>query len=186
MSLLLSDDEKVLKSYEYSNTTGKKGLFRKEQISSKLIVTNKRIIDEHSGDKGVSRTEIPVESADYIGTRFTKKMPSLLLGIVLIVLGVIAAIVAAIVFIPLIVLGLLLLIIGAVMIIKAFLGRSGMVVVQISGYKGDHNLMSLGSSMGVFASSVKKIKVAVNAEVAEQMVNEIGAMILNIKDAAAV
>ncbi|MCM1367633.1 MAG: hypothetical protein NC184_02330 [Roseburia sp.] len=185
MSLLLSDDEKILKSYEYSKTIGKKSLFKPEQVSSKLIVTNKRIIDEHSSDKGVSRSEIPVDSADYIGTYFTKKMPSLILGIVLIVLGVIASIVAAIVLMPLIAVGILLVVIGVVLIVKAILGRGGSVVVQISGYHGDHNLMSLGSSMGVFASGVKNIKVAVNVEIAEQMVNEIGAIIMNVKSAAA-
>lgn len=183
MSIKLSDNERILKSYEYSKTSGKKGLFGgKEESTSTLIVTNKRIINENANTYGVSRSEIPVKSADYIGTVFSKKTPSLIGGIILAVFGLILTIVMAIVFMPLLVVGLALMIIGIITIIKAVFGKSASVTVQISSYNGEHNLMSIGSSVGTFKSSVKKISIFVNADVANQMVNEIGAVIIGIKD----
>lgn len=182
MALQLANNEKILKSYEYSKSTGKTGLFKKEESSSTLIVTNKRIVSEYACDTGVSRSEIPIKSADYIGTNFSKKTPSLILGIVLAVLGLILAIVLAIVMLPLLVIGVAVLICGVVIIIKAVTGKSASVTVQISSYHGEHSLMSIGSSVGTFNSAVKSMKIFVNVDTAIQMVDEIGAIIMGVKD----
>lgn len=182
MALMLSDKEKILKSYEYSKITGKTGLFRKNETTSKLIVTNKRIINEHANNNGVSRSEIPVGSADYIGTYFAKKVPSLIVGILIAVLGVVLTIALAIVFTPMLVIGLILFAVGIVLIVKAVFGKAAAVVVQISSYHNEYNLMSIGSSTGIFTSSVKKIKISVDSEAAAQMVDEIGSIIIGVKD----
>ena len=98
MSIQLSNNEKILRTYDYA-TAKSRGLAATKR-SKTLIITNKRIIHKEiskgANTTSVNMSEMPIETAKYIRTSFKKTGYP-----ILIVFAVLAAIVGTIMLITL-------------------------------------------------------------------------------------
>lgn len=181
MELILAKNEEIIKKYDYSEKHVKSGL-QSNDVTSSLIITNKRIINESVSKKNIFRKEIPVESADYVSTAYASNAMSFLaaaaLGAafllflilyfttensLLLTISIIAA-VAAVVF-----------------VIIAILKRGAGVKLEISGKMGEYGLMEVGASSLQSAKRITKMKIKVDKETAQNMINELGAILLDLK-----
>ena len=74
MALKLAQGEVVVREYDYSKSIA--GQLKRLTTQSRLIVTNKRIIDERtcyaSRNERITRNEIPLEKATTINTFFKR------------------------------------------------------------------------------------------------------------------
>ena len=190
----LAAGESVAKIYSYGNVNARR---KKNSVENSLIVTNKRVIYQSLGARSVARKEIPVEAAEYIDTKYTSQragiwlaLLSLLLGAALLVFGLNPFKLG---FISQHGLGLSLMIVGGVFLaIAIFLfirlriyRRRGSVEVIISGRLAEHELLSFGvSNLKIRQKQVERLRIKVDKNVAVDMVNELGALLLNIRSAA--
>ena len=184
--LKLAKEEKILKEYLYS-TRAQKGLGGgKKTIDKKLIITNKRVISESKSEYTIIRKEMPLFACDYITSSYAKQTTSLAGAIVCMVIGLIAIIVSFVLkeqmykLIPL-ALGIVLIAIGIILLVLALLKKSASVEIRIAGKEAEHSLLSVGSSNMTRTKGAKKIKIIVDRETSETMINEIGALLLDIK-----
>lgn len=182
MNFKLATNESIIKSYNYSSKELKsKGPAKQEPLQNSLIITNKRIIEETVSDKTIIRKEIPVQAADYVSTSYAASATSLMIAIALAVLGIVGIIIGAMAFPPLIFIGVISLVMCVIMLVLYFLRRGAGVTVEISGKMGEHSLISMGASSMAAANKIKRIKIKVDKTVAQTMVNEIGAILLDVK-----
>ena len=189
----LAAGESVAKIYSYGHiSSGRK----KNTIENSLIVTNKRVIYQSLGNKTVSRKEIPVEAAEYIDTKYTTQRVgiwftvfSFLIGAALLALGLDFL---KLEFISSYGLKLPLIVAGGVLIALALFGvirltchrRRGAVEVIISGRLMENELLSFGvSNLKVRQKQAERLRIKVDKSVAVDMVNELGALLLNIRAA---
>ena len=186
MELKLAKDEKIIKEYLYS-TRAQKGLGgSKNALEKKLIVTTKRVISESKSSLTVIRKEIPLEACDYITSSYSKQATSLIGAIVCFVIGIIGIIASFALgdsvykYIPL-GLGALLIALGVVLLVLFLIKKSASVEIRIAGKLAEHNLLSVGSSNMGSHKKAKKIKIIVDRNTSEIMVNEIGALLLDVK-----
>ena len=184
MNITLSTNEKIIKKYDYSASSVKATKGGSVNTTSTLYVTNKRIISEFNMDKkGVARKEIPLAAADYVQTLITNSAKYLILLILLAILSVIFLIAgtAGEESTPLII-GVVLLVLTIVLLIMYLLSRKTSVYVEISGKMNEYPLMEICASTSVLSNSkIKKIKIKVDKQTAETMVDEIGAIIIDAK-----
>lgn len=174
----LAQGEQILKEWNYASSR-QKG----EKKSASLIVTNKRIVSDVSGNLETSRQEIPLDSVKslYMKNRTPSKAQPVFLivfGVILIILGIglmskigsIALLGAA--GIP----GALLIVIGIILLSRiAFT-----LTITTNGVEGDP--MEIGASS--FSKSKKKagkIKVKVDKDVVGDIFESLGAVILTYK-----
>ena len=201
MNLLLSKGEQVIKEFQYGEKKAK-GLFagKKNNVKRSLIVTNKRIVSQSEGPNTTARKEIPLSAADYVTSSFTKKQRSLVPAIIALVFGLIALIAGlviktkngsgdpimamVIVQIGLLVIGGGLLILGIVLLILYFISKTAGVEIVIAGKCLETQLLSVSSSNLQVGKKVKLFKIVVNREVAYPMINELGALLLDLKAGA--
>ena len=187
MELKLAKNEKIIKEYFYSTRAQKGFGGKKNTLDKRLIITNKRVINEAKSSLSVIRKEVPIEACDYIMTSFSKQARSLLGAIVCLIIGIIGAIAYFIVeqnYVKLGALGVgvLFLIIGIILLISFFMKKNASVEVIIAGKMEEHNLLSVGSSnMSSSRKIAKRIKLIVDRKTSEIMINEIGALLLDVK-----
>lgn len=191
MSIKLSKGEAIVKQYDYSKTqSGALG------IRSHLIVTNKRVIEEKVCDakrnERVIRSEMPIEQAQYVKTRFRREGNAL--WIVMAVIGFIMAIAGLSLMLASgggtasLVLVLLGLILGAGGIVLFIFIRKSSVYCIISSDKVVVPTMALASNSKRFffnshvGTNNEIIQIVVDPQVAYEMVNEIGAAILDARN----
>ena len=186
MAVQLANDEILIKQYDYSEKSVKDGL-KKQRLQRKLIVTNKRIISEVEGKKQVSRKEMPIEAADYVDSTFTTQTGSL--G------GVIASFIFAAIFFALyfvlnkkiswfsyaVIPAIICVVLGVVFLILYFIKRKAAVTLTISGCKTENVLLDVGASSLASNKSKKEITISVDRKTSEEMINEIGAIIIDVK-----
>ena len=181
MELKLANNEQIVKTYTYS-TRSIKSNAGKENVNNNLIITNKRIINESVSKKTVIRKEIPVEAADYVYTVFATQGITLLVAIIAAVAGVLSLIIGVTTDMTILtVLGIVMLVIAVAAVIKFFLNKGAGVMVEISGKMGEHSLMQMGTSSLTKSVRLRKLKIKVDKSVSEAMVNEIGALLLDLK-----
>ena len=176
MDFLLAKNEEVLKEYDYSVT--KKN---RKKIQNTLYVTNKRIINESSGVQGFSREEIPVEAVDYIDVNYTTIQKSII-GIIICILLAIGCVVGAImskinyIYIGTGVFALL----AIILLILFLLSRTARFTLVLSGKMYQSSLLSVTASIG--KPKIKSLKIKVDKDTSKKMLEEIGAMILDVKN----
>ena len=196
MSIKLANNEQILKEYAYATTT--EGLINKRTTNNSLIVTNKRIIKKDicnkTGYEKINVSEIPVSAVTGVDVKMSSsfKFILLLLGIVFAIAGLacMAGIedsegAAAIMMI-------LFLAIAVLCIYKFAKTRSNVLVctfmvadrINAAMFLGKISFHSIFSRFNVSGQS-SLIKVVVDANVARDFVNEIGAMLVDIKENAA-
>ena len=182
MTLKLAKNEIIIKRFDYTT--------RKIKNSKRsLIVTNKRIISEIMDRNSVMRKEIPVSEAEYISTSYANTKSSLLAFILFLILAIVAGIVGWKVELPVPYLnyglyGLagLFLLLACIMLGKFFKNRAASVEITISGKKMETQVFSLGSSNMSSKSKVKDLKIQIDRNQSVAMVNELGAVLIDVKN----
>lgn len=175
----LGKNEEAVRTWEYG-TSQVKGV----NIAHSLTVTNKRIIAEENSTRRISRQEIGVDSVK--GLSITHEVGSKALAIFLMVLGVIFAVGAIILMVSDELDGSLGLILGGVLFLIGFIL---FIVGVFKLNQGDLSLIITtkgveGESLTLGISNLRrkrlkggKVKVAINNEVAQDIVETLGATI---------
>lgn len=165
MELKLAQGETIVKSWDYSIAGGMGRSKRKRKDN--LTITNKRIIHSAYSDIDLSCEEVYVKDAKAINASYARN-------------GSFLAILKLIVGIP-----LCLLIIG-IKIVKSALedlrACSLTLDVKTAGSEGS-TLSLLAAGALIKRLTVGKFKVKVNKEMAKEIVSEIGAIVLDAKEA---
>ncbi len=186
MSIKLAKDEVIVKQYDYSKTqSGALG------IRSHLIVTNKRVIEEKVCDvkrnERVVRSEMPIDRAQYVKTKFRREgnfawLIMALIGIALMMMGIVLKSDSKGIFI---VLGLIVAALGFILFVFV---RKSTVTCTISSDKLVVPTLALTSSTRRLilkhhvGTNNDVLAIKVNPEVAFEMVNELGAVILEAQN----
>lgn len=172
--MLLAKDEVVLKSWTYAKS--KQG---GERATHTLDVTNKRVIVSEESNRGIERSEVPLAAVKCI--HGSTKKPSIVGAVLCFILGALLIIMSiagagegtAKMVIPGVVAGVVLFIIGA-----GLLNQGAFVLELVTSVKH-------GVSLEIGAVKISKrlrkgkLKVKVYNDVAKEIMDEIGAIILN-------
>ncbi|MBQ8302685.1 MAG: hypothetical protein IJX97_03945 [Clostridia bacterium] len=180
----LAAGESVAKVYTYGRTVvGKK----RKTIDESLIITNKRVIYQSIGDKCVKRKEIPVAAAEYVGTKYTTESGSLAFAVISFIIAVAAAVFSIVnpfpkylwISLSLLAVGLA---VGSLLVLVYIRSLRGAVEVTISGRLPEYKLVSVGmSNLKARANDVTRVSIMVDRATALEMVNELGAVLLNVR-----
>lgn len=199
MSIQFAKDEKVLKSFNYAAVGYNKKKDKYDTFKA-LTVTNKRIIHEAvretRGNELILRQEMPVTDAKYIKTAMGKTAtPSLLLQAILFAIIAVAAIVVSfldfaekfrfvfwIAAAPFVVLAVVKLVaffasLSSVVSFSIYTDHAVTPVMMTAVVEGDQN-----NADGAPIKKAKKepqLEIRVNADVAREIADELGAVILN-------
>ena len=208
MSVQLSQNEKIMKSFDYA-TEGYHKKTAKFDTFKSLIVTNKRVIHEsvcerRAGKGTVVRDEMPVADAKYLSTAINKtSRPGFIVAAVIFaLLAVVAFVLPSLNVVPedvmemigtyLTVVGGLFALIAVVCILNYFASRKTLIVCRISADHDVYPVMGFRSLSGEVNTNKdddkkkkkkkdngKSIEINVNSKVARQLVDELGAVILD-------
>ena len=195
MSVKLSNNERIIKEYAYATTT--EGLINKRTTNNSLIVTNKRIIKKDVCDKAgyekINVSEIPVRAVTGVDVKMSSsfKFILLLLGIVFAIAGLVCIANLEDAEGGAVIMMLLFWGIAALCIYRFIKTRSNVLVctftvadrVNAAMFLGQISFHSIFSRFNVSGRS-SLIKVVVDANVARDFVNEIGALLVDIKENA--
>lgn len=205
MSVSLAKNERVIKEYEYANMSVV-GIGKKSATTKKLTVTNKRIIHQEStagiGTERISTTEMPVKDAKYVNAYYGSKSFGFLLKLGIYVLiftvGLVYLLLASDTSLEggMLALVACLGIIGVVAIILYFVIKDRSVIFSIRTDTHITPAMQASSkaesllTKGIFArlrsadrGLTINVKVKVNQKVAKELVEELGAVILEAQNA---
>ena len=174
--MTLANGERIIKDWDYAKQKGNAGLAGK--IKKTLTVTNKRIVHEVHSNVARTHQEIPLNSVKSITMSSVRKVPAG--SIIAIILGALA--ILAMFFIPdmpvrtkAIGFG-----VSALLIIIGILGLGkGAFTLEIctKGYEGTP--LNVGCSrIGTASKKMKKIKMKVNFKVVDDIMDTLGAILL--------
>ncbi len=189
----LSTDEKVIRNYNYSKTRGRQGVKK-----DNLIITNKRVIIEKNEPTGMNRIEIPIEFIDSVETTYRKLHRSNIIAFIFIIAGLILAYAAYkdYVWIPNIenytsviyIISGFIALIGVALLFRAPYASISLLFQTYTGVPSAIGVLSANS--GTWTSkngnkvqqrkNARRLDITVNRN-AFVMVNEIGAIIMNVK-----
>ena len=199
--LRLANNEKIVKNYDYSTVT--QGIFNKEVTQNSLTVTNKRVVLQSVSNHVAARKEIPVSAAEYVDATFAKNgrslLKTILCGILTIAFLVVFFVlngklnqasdavgsygaeadfggIALIMLIP----AAIALIFTIINVLIYIFSLGGAVLITIGGRRSEVTLLTLGASNMVEGKGSDSIKIKVDRNVSETMVNELGAVIMDI------
>lgn len=178
----LAKNEKVIREWDYADS--KQGNLK---TSSKLVVTNKRIISENADQYTTDRKEIPVAAVQSIST--SNLHNSNLRAIVMIVGGILIALTGIILasqnegvgsmMVPFLILGVILAIIGV-----GLLNRGAFtLLIYTSAMEAESLAMAVGKTNALaVAKKGGKLKVKISRDVVDEMLDTIGALIIDIQE----
>lgn len=194
--LVLANGESVVKKYTYVKYKKSR---KKVEIESSLIVTDKRVIKEEKSDKYVSRQELPIGAVDFVDCSITNQNRSLKMTIIGAILSIIflAGGVAFNFITPIqgidpsipsyVCYGFG--VVAIILMISAFI-----VWLRSCGCSVSVMLLSYKAKNALFGASIKndynapdrttKLKMEIDKEVADQMVEELSAVIFTLKQNA--
>ncbi len=182
MSIKLSKNEKILKEYAYSTVT-----VNNAETSKKLIITNKRLvhrIEMHKmGGEEIVNEQINVGDIKSVDASYGKQAhPIFIFWAVIFGLAAVAMLAAKILV------GAVIGLLAAAGCVALYIFKKEYVVTCSFGFENATAELVAGSGMagyGAGGKAVKKIKIAVNGGVAKDMVEEIGALILDANECSA-
>lgn len=182
--MTLANGEQIIKDWDYATQKGGAGLAGK--IKKTLTVTNKRIVHEVHSNVARTHQEIPLNSVKSISMSSVRKTSAL--AVLAIILGILVAIAGIVmgtsddgtmaVMVPMLLCGVILVVIGII-----GLGKGAFTLEIITkGMEGTP--LCVGSSSIVSRRpKTKKIKMKVNLKVVDDIIDTLGAIILeNAKD----
>lgn len=191
IELVLSKNEKVVKEYAYGEEKVKGliagAMHKNENVKNSLVVTNKRIINQTMGANKIVREEMPLNAAEYVYSSLKKNQISIIPAIIAMVVGLIMLIVGLVIKTPvfnivLAIFGGVLMIAGVILLVLWFTSKTAKVEVRIGGKTHNTQLLEVSTS-SIVSKKAREFKIIVDREVAEKMVNELGALILDTKEA---
>ena len=186
MEITLAKDEVLIKQYDYASTKSKHDV-----VMHSVIVTDKRIIAQEQGERSFARDEMPLDHADYIVTDFDSYKKPVKLAIVLFIISAILAIGGLVwslltkdTYWFLIPTGLsvVVLVFAIIALILALTRKGATAELEIRSRQPAYEMFSFCANGIKPISRLDRLKIKVDREVAEQMLNEIGALILNYKN----
>ena len=160
MAIKLANSESMIKAWTYAHS--KQRLERKEHS---LIVTDKRIIASSESNKSVTRREIYLQDVKSMDYNFTQR--GIFGAVICLIFGILTAVA----------------IIGIFFIahaVKMFRDKKFILTITTEGFE------SFGLEIGAssfFAKKRGKIKVRVNKEDVFDIIDELGAIVLDVKSA---
>ena len=163
MELKCAKNETLVKSWDYAHE--KKGF---EHKNYNLTVTDKRIIASSESHKSIDRREIYLDDVKTLEYSFEKN--GLFWAILLLILGIFTSIMVVGIF----------LIIKAVHMIRE---KSFVLTITTNGFESD-GLHVGASSLHKITKGRGKLKVKVNKDAANEIIEELGAIVLDKKAAA--
>ena len=182
---MLAKDEVLIKQYDYAVTKSKR-----DTVMHSVIVTDRRIISQEQGARSFERDEMPIDHADYILTDFDSYKRSIALSVFLFVLSVLLAVggfvwsrFAENTYWFLIPSGLAVVaVVFAIIALVVALNKNGASAeLEIRSRQPVYELLSFSANGMKPAKRIEKLRIRVDKEVAEQMLNEIGALILEYR-----
>ena len=185
MEIMLAKDEILIKQYDYAVTKSKH-----DTVMHSVIVTDRRIISQEQGGRSFERDEMPIDHADYILTDFDSYKRSVALSVFLFVLSVLLAVGGFVwsrfvegTYWFLIPSGLAVVaVIFAVIALVVSLTKNGASAeLEIRSRQPVYELLRFSANGMKPSKRIEKLKIRVDKEVAEQMLNEIGALILEYR-----
>lgn len=185
METMLAKDEVLIKQYDYASTKS-----RHDTVLHSVIVTDRRIISQSQGERSFVRDEMPLDHADYIVTDFDSYKKSFTLSIVLFILGVLLAAGGFVwsrfvenTYWFLIPTGLSIVaaVFAVISLIVALTKKGASAEIEIRSRQPVYEMLSFSANGIKSITRIEKLKIKVDKEVAEQMLNEIGALILEYK-----
>ena len=204
MGFQLAKGERIVKEYNFGSTMSSHASPTKRgNVVNSLVITNKRVVSQTQGGSTVIRKEIPLSSADYVSTSMTTSGRSIAPFIVFLILGIAFAALAY--FSPLVVnliltpmnieldeaimnyiaLGIygvagLFAVLAIINLILFIAKRSMGVEILISGKCYETELLNASSTTGGQAKP-QPFKFTVNRKVATALVNELGALLIDLR-----
>ncbi len=182
MSIQLSKDEIILKDYAYTSIKAGSAV-NKVHISKNLIVTNKRVIhrevSNQIGAESVSNEQLFLKNIKSVDTSYGKKSHPLFL-----VLAILFTLLSSLGLASLGAASFIALIPAAIFVIM-YIVKKEYVLNCDFGYNSCNYLSVNTMSMGAMSSKASrkrknaKIKIIVNKDVAQDIAEEIGAVILD-------
>lgn len=185
MKTMLAKDEVLIKQYDYAVTKSKD-----DTVMHSVIVTDRRIISQQQGKRSFERDEMPIDHADYIFTDFDSCKRSVALSVFLFVLSVLLAaggfvwsrfVDGTYWFLIPSGLAVVAVIFAIVALIVAISKKSASAELEIRSRQPVYEFLSFSANGMKNSSRIEKLKIKVDKEVAEQMLNEIGALILEYR-----
>lgn len=186
MEITLAKDEVLIKQYDYASTKSKHDV-----VIHSVIVTDRRIIAQEQGERSFSRDEMPLDHADYIITDFDSYKKPVMLAIVLFIIsavlavgGLVWSLIAKDTYWFLIPTGLsvVALVFAIIALILALAKKGAMAELEIRSRQPAYEMFSFCANGIKPITRFDKLRIKVDRDVAEQMLNEIGALILNYKN----
>lgn len=160
MAMKLANSESMIKAWTYA--TSKQGSERKEHS---LIITDKRIISSSESKRMVTRREIYLQDVKSMDYTFAQR--GLFWAVICLIFGILTAIALVGIFF-------------IVKAVKMFKDKSFILTITTEGFE------SYGLEVGAtsfFARKRGKIKVRVNKHDVLDIIDELGAIILDVKTA---
>ena len=189
MDLKLIPEEKLIREYNYGRTLTKKGVVSKDNTQKTLYVTDKRVVNMANGHGHTERKDILLKNIENIDLSYAYSA-SIFALIICLLIGVAAVVLTAMLNAPVVGIVILLLL-ALVGVVKYFLSRTAALQFYVSGVEGanfqiiDSATSDSKSGTGIFGrakrSNVKRVKIAVNKDIAETMVYELSALIYEVK-----
>lgn len=197
MFIKLATNEKVIKKYDYATT--QEGIINKRTTEQSLIVTDRRVVKVESCDKvGYQKknvSEIPVDSITGVHAKSSSsfKFSYLVWGIISAIVGLMMLFTgdsddketASVIF------GIVLVALAAFLIYLFVKSRRNVLICNFVVADRTNHALNLGgvstnTLFGRFANfhsmgHSKFIKIVVDAKVADELVREIGALLIDIK-----
>ena len=174
--MTLANGEKIIKDWDYAKQKGGAGLAGK--IKKNLTVTNKRIVHEVHSNVARTHQEIPLNAVKSISMSSVRKVPTgailaIILGIVTVAASFILPDMQTSVKAGIIGVGALLFIIGVLC-----LGQGAFTLeIATKGLEGS-SLYVGSSSIGSRKKKVKKVKMKVDLKVVDDIMDTLGAILL--------
>ena len=160
--MLLAKDEVVIKNWDYAHSKQKR-----IQTTASLTVTNKRIVYTCENQQRIDRQEIPLKEVKTIASE--KRIAPNFWPIVKIIFGGLLSLV--LIGIPLLLSG-----------IRSL--NQGSFTIEITTYGQEGSSMDLSASKMLSNKKNRgRLKVSINREVVQEIVDTIGAIVLDNKEA---
>ncbi len=159
MELICGKNEAIIKSWDYA--LEKKGLERK---TFNLTATDKRLISTAESSKSCSRSEVYLSDIKSLDYKF--KRNGSFLAILMLIFGILTSI----------------LVFGILYIVLAVrILRAKQFVLVVNTYGQESLGLAVGASAKLKREKHGRIRVIVNKNVAKEIINELGALILDAK-----
>ena len=167
METILAKDEVLIKQYDYASAGSKK-----DAVMHSVIITDRRIISQEIGERTFVRDEMPLDHADYIATDYDSYKKDFGLTIIMFAYW----------FLIPTVLGIVTFVLGVVAMVVALKTRGASAQLEIRSRQPVYEMLSFSANGVKTNNKIEKLKIKVDKDVAERMLNEIGALILDYKN----